>query len=158
MVDVELLCLFHDSFLFSSDHFKASKGAAAHRESDAMCQHVIDCQSTLLLDNVQASGHDMGQGFIIHGWSFEDLKELVPLPTSLLLCLSDTHRQRFAGYQVPSPRNCHQINVLSKEIQSSRHMHCGAHLTTEQRRISSLQTEKWISTHRSLEGGYWRKD
>ena len=74
-----------------------------HPELDQICQQVIDCQSNLLLENLQASNHEFEQGFLIHEWSLESLKEILSPSKSLLLCLIDKNRQKLAGYQVLTP-------------------------------------------------------
>lgn len=71
-----------------------------HSNLDGIVRRVLDCQSSLLLKDVQPSQDELEHGFLIHRWSFENLKELLLPFTSSLLCLIDKNQQKLAGYQV----------------------------------------------------------
>lgn len=79
-----------------------------HQNIDRIGKLVLQCQSKLLLKNLQEQTHDehermnydTTQGFMIGEWTLDTLKKLLSSSTSLLLCIIDKQRNKLAGYQV----------------------------------------------------------
>ncbi|UJR20236.1 hypothetical protein I4U23_023367 [Adineta vaga] len=72
-----------------------------HVEIDRICELVIQCQSNLLLENLRKQSNDykeFNQGFLIHHWSLEKLKDILSSLKSLLICIIDTNKNNLAGY------------------------------------------------------------
>jgi ribosomal protein S18 acetylase RimI-like enzyme len=71
----------------------------SHKQIDSICELVLECQSKLLLKNLEKiDNYDLNQGFLIHEWSIENLKKLLSSFTSSLICIIDETRNKLAGY------------------------------------------------------------
>ncbi|CAF0799609.1 unnamed protein product [Adineta ricciae] len=67
-----------------------------HVELDRISQLVIECQSSLLFENMRNSTDEAG--FLVHQWSLGKLKDILSSPQSVLICIVDTAENRLAGY------------------------------------------------------------
>ncbi|CAF3299137.1 unnamed protein product [Rotaria sp. Silwood2] len=80
----------------------------SHIHINNICQLVIECQSSLLLKNFrkpindqdEINSYDTNRGFLIFQWSIDHLKKLLSTSRSLLLCVIDYNKNKFAGYQL----------------------------------------------------------
>jgi len=68
----------------------------SHPKIDNICELVIECQSKLLIKNL--NDDDITQGFLFHEWSIESLKELLSSSASFLICIIDDKKNKLAGY------------------------------------------------------------
>ena len=93
-----LLALFIDRNV--AEKFIAYAINGSHPNLDEIGRRVLECQSSLLLGDVEPSQDAIERGFLIHQWSLASLKEFLLPATSLLLCLIDKNEQKLAGYQV----------------------------------------------------------
>jgi ribosomal protein S18 acetylase RimI-like enzyme len=71
-----------------------------HTHIDRICELVIECQSKLLMKNLEKiNNYDLNQGFLVHEWSLDSLKKLLSSSsTSLLICIIDDKKNKLAGY------------------------------------------------------------
>jgi len=78
-----------------------------HTEIDKICELVIQCQSKLLIENLTKTkindqclinNNEFNQGFLIHQWSIEKLKEILSSSESSLICIVDENNNKLAGY------------------------------------------------------------
>lgn len=90
----------------------------SHSRIDSICELVIACQSKLLLKNLEKTfNYDINQGFLIHEWSIDHLKELLSSSTSSLICTIDHEKNQLAGYLLLASVNHLVEHISSKDGQ-----------------------------------------
>ncbi|CAF1404945.1 unnamed protein product [Adineta steineri] len=115
-----------------------------HKEIDKICELVIQCQSSLLLENFTkkindkdtANNNELNQGFIIHQWSLEKLKEVLSTPESLLVCIVDIENNKLAGYLLFA-----SLKYLYEDISSQL-----GELILDGKVITEQQWKQYVST------------
>jgi ribosomal protein S18 acetylase RimI-like enzyme len=73
----------------------------SHINIDNICELVIECQSKLLIQNLEKiNDYDINQGFLFHKWSIDSLKELLSpsSSSSSLICIIDNKKNKLVGY------------------------------------------------------------
>lgn len=110
----------------------------SHTKIDNISELVIECQSKLLMKNLEKrNDYDRGQGFLIHEWTRDSLTKSLSSSGSFLICIIDSYKNHLAGYLLVTATH-HLFQHVNSEL---------GQLTLDENVLTDQQWKQFISSH-----------